>query len=618
MQRPVWLFSMDSEQFAAVPMTTGGLTAYFRKFGRTAKKTAIEPIHFFRFEDIGEWFEKKWETDLVREAKRALSNGLQPVMGFSFYSWNTAEFLSIIPRIRSTCPEILMVGGGPHVQLADEFLLDGSMDVIVVGEGEVTFQELLDCDSRESWSQVAGLAFLDSQGKVYKTTPRERCVNLDEFPSALEVIDLRDAHGAPRYKAVGYETSRGCPYRCAYCEWGTGATGTKVYHFSLSRIRNDLEKFAEGGIEDIWFCDSNFGAFIEDLDKAKVLADLRRKTGRPNNFATSWSKHHNERTQEIVMLLFKSGMIHHYNLALQTLTPLALELSHRKNMKTSQVESVAKAMSEAGVPIAAELIWGLPGDNLKDFEANLDRLETLFPNINIFGYTLLPGTEFHRRRAEYRIDTIPIAGYGKAKGEYVVGCHTFSREEGIEGYYLITAYIVLIRGNVMPFTARFLALDGTTPVSPLLRAVLRALVAEFAGDMPDLDMNDKMVVYENRSALYLLMIAQESRCFSVISRVLSSWLDEHTSNTELKNQAAKVLQLDLACCPKAGPRRVIEYGFDFSAERVMYYLARMELPPKELFHSESVQMLRIAHPAQVGEILKDPDGGSWMRGEVVA
>lgn len=618
MKRPVWLFNLDSERFAAVPMTTGALAAYYQKFGRTAKYTSVELVHFFQSEDINKWVETRWEPHLVHVAKRALEQGLQPVMGFSFYSWNTAEFLHLIGRLRATCPGVLIVGGGPHVQLADDFLRDDSIDVIVLGEGEITFQELLDCENRDSWSQIAGLAYLGPKGEVRRTHARPRNSSLDQFPSALEVIELRDANGVPRYKAVGFETSRGCPYRCAYCEWGTGATGTKVFHFSSSRIRDDLKKLVDGGVEDIWFCDSNFGAFKEDLEKARILVEMKKETGRPNNFATSWSKHHNARTQQIVLLLFRSGMINHYNLALQTLTPLALELSHRENMRTQEVESVAKLMAEAGVPIAAELIWGLPGDNLAEFEAHLDRLETLFPNINIFGYTLLPGTEFNQRREEFQIETIPVAGYGKAKGEYVVGCHTFCREEGIEGYFLITSYIVLIRGSVIPFTARFLALEGSAPVSALLRAILGALIVEFARDMPHLNTSDKIVVYENRSELYLLMLAQETRCFSVIRRVVSAWLDAHSANAALKEYAAKIIDLDLAFCPKVGPKRVVDYSFDFAADRVTYYLERMEMPPFELLGNGSTRRLRIAHPAQVGEVLKDPDGGTWMKGQIVS
>ena len=129
----------------------------------------------------------------------------------------------------------------------------------------------------------------------------------------------------------------------------------------------------------------------------------------------------------------------------------------------------------AGVPIAAELIWGLPGDNLADFERPGPAARHLFPTSIFFGYTLLPGAEFYARRDEYLIETIPVAGYGKAKGEYVVGCHSFSRDEGEEGYFLITAHIPLVHGHIMPLTTRLLALAGDAGVT-LLRDILRELV----------------------------------------------------------------------------------------------------------------------------------------------
>src|SRR5690606_38820606 len=114
-----------------------------------------------------------------------------------------------------------------------------------------------------------------------------------------------------------------------------------------------------------------------------------------------------------VRLLHANNLLSHYHLALQTLTPRALELSHRTNMRANDYEPIVKSLAEDGIPVAAELIWGLPGDTLREFETNLDHLFTIFPNINIFGYTLLPGTEFFERRDEYRLQTVPVAGYGK-------------------------------------------------------------------------------------------------------------------------------------------------------------------------------------------------------------
>ena len=595
-------------------MTTGRLKAYFARFGSTAPETDVELVHFTMSEQIDVFLRERWDGELLAKARAAVEAGLSPVAGFSVYTWNAADFLRAIAHVRASCPQITIVVGGPHVQRAQDFLFVDGIDVVALAEGEASFQELLDCTSREQWADVKGLAFL-RDGAVFQTAERERCRDLDSLPSALDVIELRDEAGQPRYPRVAYETSRGCPFKCAFCEWGTGAIGTKMYQHSLERVRSDFERLIAGGVQDVWLCDSNFGALHEDLDKARIIVELRERTGRPSTFATSWSKTHNDRVQEIVLLLQRHGLLQHYNLALQTLTPLALKLSNRKNMKSNRYEPIAKSMAEQGVQIATELIWGLPGDNLKEFEQNLDRLISVFTNINIFGYTLLPGTEFFAKREEYRIQTIPVAGYGKAKGEYVVGCHTYDRDEGIEGYFLISAHIMLIRGYVMPLTARFLALYKGVPVSPLFRSALRAIVREFAAELPALDLQDRMCVYENRDQLYLAALREPARLYRALDVTLTSWLFEHGADHALVEKARAVLAIDAAFCPRVGAPLSIDRSFEFDAKRVAYHLNRMELPVDAAFAAQA-STLRIAHPGGVGDVLKDPDGGSWFRGQV--
>ena len=612
-KRPVWLFSLDTEQFAAVPMTTGRLKAYFARFGATAAQTDIELVHFTMSDQIDPFLRERWDGELAARAHAALAAGLSPVAGFSMYTWNAADFLHAIAHIRASCPGITIVVGGPHVQRAKDCLFVDGIDLVVLGEGEASFQEWLDCDTRQAWSNVKGLAFV-RDGELVQTAERERFRDLDSLPSALDVIELRDEAGLPRYPRVAYETSRGCPFKCAFCEWGTGAIGTKMYQHSLARVRSDFERLIEGGVQDVWLCDSNFGALAEDLDKARIIVELRERTGRPSTFATSWSKTHNDRVQEIVLLLQRHGLLQHYNLALQTLTPLALKLSNRKNMKSNRYEPIAKAMAEQGVQIATELIWGLPGDNLREFEQNLDKLISVFTNINIFGYTLLPGTEFFEKRDEYRIQTIPVAGYGKAKGEYVVGCHTFDRDEGIEGYFLISAHIMLIRGYIMPLTSRFLSLHKSVPVSPLFRSALRAIAQHFAPQLAALDLRDRMCVYENRDQLYLAALRDRPALYRVLDATLTRWLFEHSASHELVEQTRLVLALDAAFCPRVGAPQTVDHSFEFDAKRVAYHLNRMELPDSAAFTARSAS-LRIRHPGGVGEVLQDPDGGSWFRGQ---
>lgn len=307
-------------------------------------------------------------------------------------------------------------------------------------------------------------------------------------------------------------------------------------------------------------------------------------------------------------MLHKNGLLPHYQLALQTLTPLALQLSNRKNMAANKYEPIAREMAASGVPIAAELIWGLPGDNLADFEKNLDRLLATFPNINIFGYTLLPGTEFYERREEYRIDTIPVAGYGKAKGEYVVACHTFDRPEGIEGYFLITAHMILLHGHIMPLTIRYLAMLEGVPATPLLRHVLKALMQEFKQDVQGLD------VYEQRASLYLTYMADLPRSFAVITTAVQAWLIEYANDAVLE-RARKILTLDTAICPRMGASQVIEQDFDFNARLVLMGLSNLDMPEASAF-DQSNQTLWFRQPGGVGEVLQDPDGGSWLAGQL--
>ena len=610
MQRPVWLLSMDSEQFNAPPTTTAGLASFYRRYGARSAATTIDLVHFQQAEDIAPWL-AAWSEQGPAEAREAWTAGLQPVLGFSVYTWNAAEFLALARQLRALAPELTLIAGGPHVQQAEDYLGAEALDVIFLGEAEITFQEFLDSDSKTGWHGIDGLAFLDG-GRLVRTSARARCQELDRFPSPLDVLQLTHPDGSPRYDAIAYETSRGCPFKCAFCEWGTGAIGSKMYQWSLPRIRDDWEKITAAGIANIWLADSNFGALKQDLAKAQMIVELKERSGLPRSFATSWSKKHSRQVQEIALLLHRHQLLPHYQLALQTLTPEALRLSNRQNMSANEYQPIAKQMSEQGVPIAAELIWGLPGDNLADFERNLDTLLATFPNINIFGYTLLPGTEFYRRREEYRIEAIPVAGYGKAKGEYVVGCHSFSRDEGEEGYFLISAHILLVHGHIMPLTTRLLALQGEVPVSPLLRECLRALVESLQTTLADLDPGDRMALYESRSAIYLAALADRDQLYSVLQRVLEQHCRRNHSDPEM---ALQVLALDAALCPRMGGEQSLLADFDYRADRVCTALSAMVLPQTADFAARDCT-LRIHHPGGVGDILRDADGGSWLRGVI--
>jgi B12 binding domain len=154
MKQPIWLFSMDSEHFSAAPMTTGGLKAYYHKYGQRPLDVDIQLVHFLEREQLKAWL-TQWQDTLLPIAREAVAQGLQPVAGFSFYTWNAAEFLDLVRVLKQSCPELLTIAGGPHVQQATDYLGIDPIDVIVLGEGEATLTQWLDAPTRADWHNLA-------------------------------------------------------------------------------------------------------------------------------------------------------------------------------------------------------------------------------------------------------------------------------------------------------------------------------------------------------------------------------------------------------------------------------------------------------------------------------
>lgn len=612
--RPVWLFSLDSERYPdALPLTTAGLKASFESFGTSAAATGIDIVHFGSFLDVGWWTIREWRSRERGRACDAVAAGYRPVIGLSCYTWNTGEFLSLARKLKRDVPELLIVAGGPQVQRAEDYVGAGDIDVVVLGEGELTFTALLDAtfDSGKpleaALADVPGLCFLGADGPV-RTLQRPRQVELDALPSGIGAIRLRDDSGKPLYARVTYETVRGCPYSCAFCEWGTGATGTKITRHSMERVRSDLEQLIDGGVQEIFFADANFGQLPEDIEKARILVELKARTGRPASFCTSWGKSHSARVQEVVQLLFKNGLVEHYTLALQTLTQEALENSNRVNMPVNRFNEVVADMTAQGVPITTELIWGLPGDTLESFKAGVDRLAAVFPSVAIYGYTLLPGTEFFAKREHYGIQTVTLHERGNWDLDYVVGSYSFSIEEGNAGYFLVAAHIIFNRGNLLPMTCRYLALREDVPLSDMLMTMLRRLIREFALPFDEAPEQCGLKVYEARDHIYRLCLAHPERVDAAArAAIADAFAAKPPADGDAVQQSERVLAIDAAMRPRAEPQAAqVEQPFDFDATAVIDRLRAMRLPDPLAF-SAGDSMLTIRYPDHAGHLLAPGD-----------
>lgn len=615
--RAVWLFSLDSARYPnAVPMTTGGLAAYFASNGQTAAATDLRLVHMKTRREARRCLEGEWRGIQVSSAEDNLGRGVRPVFAFSCYTWNIDLFSSLMEELKTALPEALVIAGGPQVQNAEDYVGE-SLDAVVLGEGEVTFQCLLDrtfsCETNplQALAETDGVAYRDGRGRFVRTKERKRIGDLSLLPSALTIVPLTDESGVALYDRASYETTRGCPFKCAFCEWGTGATGVKMHRHSIDRVRTDLELLVEGGVGDIFFCDSNFGAVPEDLEKAQVLVALREKTGRPRMFCTSWSKNPNRRVRDIATLLHRHGLLEHFTLALQTLTPAALEACNRKNLRVNRYQEIVADLVARGVPVGTELIWGLPGDTLENFERNFDLLVAVFPTMSIYGYTLLPGTEFHERATELEIETETLAEYGNWMLDYVVASSSFSKEEGLAGYELVAAYMSLGRGNIIPLTIRFLALSGVVSCATALRKVLRAAAATQADRLPEAD-KDGLALYSVRDRLYSLFLQDRELTFDAVEDALLAVLAERARPKAAAARALRrVLALDRALCPTEPTREAHSTPhFDYRADLALRSLTSLNLPPSGVLSAAVPTTLKIKHPASADDLLAPGTVGS--------
>ncbi|MEU8901141.1 KedN5 family methylcobalamin-dependent radical SAM C-methyltransferase [Nocardia sp. NPDC048505] len=348
-------------------------------------------------------------TDMVREL---FAGPIPDMMGFSVFGWNYQQFAALAETFKQLNPRGIVVFGGNHVAYQGErvFRMFPQVDIVVNGEGEITFREivarvLLDGTSPDL-SRVRGISVRDGT-RALSTPDEERIDNLDSIPSPFltGTIPMLDSSGRFRYDVALMETNRGCPYKCAFCYWG-GAVGQRMRSFSRERMREELDYFGFYQVPTVVLCDSNFGMLETDEDFVEDLIATRKRHGYPRALETSWAKNKSSRFQRIVKRLRDHGFKSSFTLSLQTLSDDALTEMQRRNMKVNQWEPLVEWLTEEGLDCFAELIWGAPGETVASFLEGYDRLAHRVPRIAVYPLLLLPNTAYSENRREHGFVTV--------------------------------------------------------------------------------------------------------------------------------------------------------------------------------------------------------------------
>lgn len=328
------------------------------------------------------------------------------LVGLSCYVWSMEFNKVLAQKIKEKYPSCLILMGGHSISpTADEMEKYDYIDFLTHGEGEVPTKNLLLALSEKTpLENVNGLSFR-KDGRVITTQPEPVC-DISDFPSPyLEgYFDeiLKDT--SIKYSVI-WETNRGCPNRCAYCDWG--ALKSKVRMFPMERLKAEIEWMAKNKIEYIYCSDANFALFDRDEEITDLMIESKRKTGYPEKFKTNFTKNRDEVVFNLSCKMFDEGLGKSPTLSFQTMSPEALKNIGRTNMSLEHFKNLMQMYTNRGIMAYSELILGLPGETYESFS---EGIATLFEcgqhkSVIVYPCELLPNSQLGSKDAveKYKI-----------------------------------------------------------------------------------------------------------------------------------------------------------------------------------------------------------------------
>lgn len=310
---------------------------------------------------IKSYFEKDREKRIFEEAKEAICFGITAISGYQIY-----DGLKMAKLIRKNFPDLPIVWGGWHPTILPEQTIKNEyVDIIVRGQGEMTFYELVKAlKNKEPLENVLGITFKKAQ-KIISTPDRpiEPFENLPDTPYyLLENIKNHIFNSEFGPRSLNYTSSYGCPHNCSFCVQPAIYKG-KWTGLPPERVVKELKELVKNyGVNGIVVHEDNFFA---NPRRVKEIAGLIIE----NNLKINWGqadvrpdviiKLDNETLRLLKQSGFKSVLIgaesgDDYRLGVL-----------KKGFKTGDVLKAARILKEYDIWAVYSFMLGIPVPELK-------------------------------------------------------------------------------------------------------------------------------------------------------------------------------------------------------------------------------------------------------------
>jgi len=324
------------------------------------------------------------------------------ILCFSFFTTQIWKIKEIIHRLKKKYSnKILYIAGGPHPTGAPFKTLEMGFDIVVTGEGEETFKELLSkIIENQDIKDVKGIAFKDEK-KGFILTPKREFLDLNKYPP----FSLKYNKFNP------IEITRGCSFGCHFCQTSY-LFGKTLRHRSLDNICRYVEIMKKLNLLDIRFITPNAFSYgssdgknlnIKKLEE--LLSRIRKIIGQRGrifigSFPSEIRPEHV--TEETLSLILKYANNDNITIGAQSGSQKVLDLINRSHT-VEDVYRAVKLSLKAGLKVNVDFIFGLPYETKKDIIITLKVIKDLVKmGAKIHAHSFLPLPQTPLFKSEFR------------------------------------------------------------------------------------------------------------------------------------------------------------------------------------------------------------------------
>lgn len=312
---------------------------------------------------------------------------------FSCYIWNLDYVEEIVREIKKILPGTRVWLGGPEVSYDAGAVLHRlpEVDGVMKGEGEETFQELLDFyhGKKEDLDDIVGITFRRADGTIAENDWRE-VMDLSRVPFVYQDMHLF-AH-----KIIYYETSRGCPFRCSYCL----SSVDKCLRFrDMELVKKEIQFFLDAKVPQVKFVDRTFNC--RHSHAKEIWKYILEHDNGITNFHFEVSADLLDEEELELISQMRKGLIQ-LEIGVQSTNPDTIrEIRRTMNFeKLSQITKDIKAMGNIHQHL--DLIAGLPFEGYESFGRSFNDVYNLMPDQLQLGFLkVLKGSYMQEHAEEY-------------------------------------------------------------------------------------------------------------------------------------------------------------------------------------------------------------------------